>query len=179
MAEPARKPMTVAEFLEFDDGTDTRYELVGGAPVAMNRPRVAHVEMTTRLVRVLLGQLHGPCRPLVGGGLAQTLDASTYRIPDIFVTCSAPSTDAFFDEPRLVIEILSPSTEREDRTAKLDFYKTFASLEVILFVWQDTRRLELHERGADAWIVRDLIGSGKMHLADLAIDLEMDEIYAP
>jgi Uma2 family endonuclease len=179
MAEPARKPMTVADFLEFDDGTDTRYELVGGAPVALNPPRVAHVEITTRLMRVLLRQLLGPCRPLVGGGLAQMLDASTYRIPDIFVTCSTPSSDAFFDEPRLVIEILSPATYGEDRTAKLDFYKTFASLEAILFVWQDTRRLELHDRTTDAWIVKDLIGSGTMHLRDLAIDVQIDEIYAP
>ena len=180
MAEAAlQKPMTVAEFLEFDDGTDTRYELVRGAPLAKNPPKVAHVEITTRLMQALLSRLRPPCRPLVGGGLASSIDSTNYRVPDILVTCTVPASDAFFDQPRLIIEILSPSTEADDRSTKLDFYKTFQSLQTILFVWQDTRRIELHERGDDVWIVKDLIGSGTMHLRDLAIDLEMEEIYAP
>ncbi len=178
MAEPALQPMTVAEFLNYDDGTDTRYELIGGVPVAMNPPKVPHVEITTRLMKALLDRLASPCRPLVGGGLATSLDASMYRVPDIFVSCTSPLSDAFFDQPRLIIEILSPSTERDDRTAKLDFYKTFSSLQAILFVWQDTRRVELHERdGDDVWIVTSRIGNGTTRLRDLGIDLIMDEIY--
>ena len=179
MAEPALKPMTVADFLEFDDGTDTRYELVGGAPVAMNPPKGPHIETTTRLVVTLARLLAPPCRPIVTGGVAHSQDDTTFRVPDVFVTCVATPPSGMFDQPRLVIEVLSPSTEGEDRTTKLDFYKTFSSLQAILFVWQDTRRLELHERATDAWIVKDLIGSGTMHLADLAIDVQMDEIYVP
>jgi Uma2 family endonuclease len=38
MAELAIKPMTLEEFLRWDDGTETRYELVGGIPVAMAPP---------------------------------------------------------------------------------------------------------------------------------------------
>lgn len=177
MAEPAVKPMTVAEFLEFDDGTDTRYELIGGGPVAMSPPSEQHTRIASAIAASLYSLLKPPCRPYQGGGISRTPDDTTWRIPDIFVSC-VPG-DGYSHQPRLVIEILSPSTEREDRTAKLDFYKTFASVEAILFVWQDTRRLELHERGADAWIVKDLIGSGTMHLVDLAIDIGMDEIYAP
>ena len=179
MAEAALQPMTVAAFLEFDDGSDTRYELVGGVPVAMNPPKGPHVEITTRLVVILARLLVAPCRPIVTGLVAHHQDDTTFRLPDLFVTCAPTPPSGLFDQPRLIVEVLSPSTEREDRTSKLDFYKTFASLQAILFVWQDTRRLELHERAADAWIVKDLIGSGTMHLRDLAIDLEMEEIYAP
>ena len=59
---------------------------------------------------------------------------------------------------------LSPSTEKEDRTRKLDFYRSFATVEAILFVWQDTRRVELHERTEGGWLVRDMIGGGTVAL---------------
>jgi hypothetical protein len=111
------------------------------------------------------------------GGRAQARPLfRVWRVPDIFVSCVDGS--GYSREPRFIVEILSPSTEKDDRTAKLDFYKTFASLQTVLFVWQDTRRVELHERSADAWIVRDRIGSGTVQLADLGIALTMDEIYA-
>ena len=46
----------------------------------------------------------------------------------------------------MIVEVLSPSTEKEDRTRKLDFYKGFWTIEAILFVWQDAQRVELPER---------------------------------
>jgi hypothetical protein len=50
MAEPAIKPMTLDEFLRWDDGTETHYELIGGFPVAMAPPAAAHRMLATRLV---------------------------------------------------------------------------------------------------------------------------------
>jgi len=177
MAEAARQPMTVAEFLDFDDGTDTRYELVSGQPVAMNPPKGPHVEITTRLVATFARRLTAPCRPIVTGGVAHDPHDTTFLLPDLFVTCAPTPPSGLFDQPRLIVEILSPSIEADDRSTKLDFYKTFHSLQAILFVWQDSRRIESHERGADVWIVKDLIRSGTVHLRDLAIDLTLDEIY--
>lgn len=175
MAEAALQPMTVAEFLDFDDGTDTRYELIGGAPVAMSPPSERHTRIVSAIAASLYRLLQPPCRPYLGGGVSLSSSETTWRIPDIFVSCVAG--DGYSHQPRLIIEVLSPSTEREDRTAKLDFYKTFQGLQAILYVWQDIRRIELHERGREAWIVRDLIGSGTVHFRDLAIDLDMAEIY--
>ena len=43
MDQPAPRRMTVAEFMAWDDGTDTRHELVHGAPVAMDPPLARHV----------------------------------------------------------------------------------------------------------------------------------------
>jgi Uma2 family endonuclease len=176
MAEVAEKLMTVAEFLEFDDGTDTRYELVGGQPSAMSPPTERHTQIASAIAGVLFSRLRPPCRPYLAGGVSKSDEDRVWRVPDIFVSCVDGS--GYSREPRFIVEILSPSTEKDDRTAKLDFYKTFASLQTVLFVWQDTRRVELHERSADAWIVRDRIGSGTVQLADLGIALTMDEIYA-
>jgi putative restriction endonuclease len=50
MAEPAIRRMTLEEFLRWDDGTDTRYELIDGFPVAMAPPAEAHRILAARLV---------------------------------------------------------------------------------------------------------------------------------
>ena len=49
MADPAEKRMTVAEFLEWDDGTDTRYELVRGKIIAMAPASARHSVIASKL----------------------------------------------------------------------------------------------------------------------------------
>jgi Uma2 family endonuclease len=173
----AERRMTVAEFLDFDDGTDTRYELVKGRPVAMNPPKVRHVAMTGDLFRALDRKLSPPCQPFVGGGVARSDEDDEYRLPDVFVSC-AEFRESYFDQPRLLIEILSASTAKEDRTAKLDFYKSFPSAEAVMLVWQDTRRVELHLRHAEGWLVTSTIGQGVVDVRPLGLELSLDEIYA-
>jgi hypothetical protein len=53
MAEVAEKPMTIAEFLAWDGGTDTRYELIGGRPIARALPRAAHSVIVATLGAML------------------------------------------------------------------------------------------------------------------------------
>src|SRR4051794_10543096 len=120
----ADRRMTVAEFLNFDDGTDTRYELVEGRPVAMNPPKGRHVLITSNLFEAIASKLSRPYRPYFGGGVARSEEDDEYRIPDVFVSC-ADLPDTYFDQPRLLIEVLSLSTAKDDRMAKLDFYKSF------------------------------------------------------
>ena len=64
MAELAIKPMTLDEFLRWDDGTETHYELIGGFPVAMAPPAEAHSVLTVRLVTRIDAGLSArrPCR---------------------------------------------------------------------------------------------------------------------
>jgi Uma2 family endonuclease len=173
----ADRRMTVAEFLDFDDGTDTRHELVEGRPVAMNPPKVRHVVMTGNLFRALDRKISPPCQPFVGGGVARSDEDDEYRLPDVFVSC-AELRESYFDQPRLLIEILSASTAKEDRTAKLDFYKSFPSAEAVMLVWQDTRRVELHLRHAEGWLVTSTIGQGTVAVPPLGLELSLDEIYA-
>jgi len=149
-ASPLGNPMTVGEFFEFDDGTDMRYELVEGRPIAMDPAAVPHVVIASNVYDALLPQLKRPCRVYFAGGVARHASDDEYRIPDIFVSY-APLSERYFDHPRLLVEILSPSTAKDDRTRKLDFYKSFDSAEAILFIWQDKRRVELHTREPDGW----------------------------
>jgi Uma2 family endonuclease len=177
MAGPAPdRRMTVREFLTYDDGTGTRYELVDGELVAMEPETELHTKLISRLFEALALRLEPPCRPYHGGGVCLSEDDDTWRQPDVFVSCA--SGEDFNQQPCLVIEVMSPSTEGEDRTRKLDFYRRFPSVEAVLLVWQETRRVEFHERNEEAWFVRDLAADGTIVLRHLGLEISLDEIYA-
>jgi Uma2 family endonuclease len=61
MAKVADKLWTLEEFLAFDDGTDTSYQLFEGRIVAMNPPLRGHAVLTARLVRMVGSRLKPPC----------------------------------------------------------------------------------------------------------------------
>jgi Uma2 family endonuclease len=168
--------MTVAEFARWRDGTDTRHELVRGRVVAMAPPSGRHAEISNNIHLALNTQLRRPCRALFGAGVARSLDDDECRIPDVFVTCGPTPPQAFLD-PRLVIEVLSPTTVRDDRTAKLDFYQSLPSGEAVLLVAQDRRLVQLHARVGRRWTASDHAGSASVPLAGLGIALNLDEVY--
>lgn len=109
--------------------------------------------------------------------MAHGEDDRAWREPDLVVTCKRPA-EGFIAEPRFGVEVLSPSTEKEDRTVKLDFYESFPTLGAILLVWQDERRVRLRSRSDDGWQDHDTIGSGTVHVPVLGVTISMDEIYA-
>jgi Uma2 family endonuclease len=114
---------------------------------------------------------------MFGARVARDLDDEECRIPDVFVTCEPMPEHVFFGA-RVVVEILSPSTEKEDRTTKLDFYKSLPTVEAILLVWQDRRRVELHTREGQRWPAQDLVAGSAAPLPGLGVELPLDEIYA-
>jgi Uma2 family endonuclease len=177
MAEPAPAlGMTVAEFVRWDDGSAIRYELAFGAPVAMAPPTGRHVVIVRNVARALDRQVKAPCGAYTGGGVARADDDDEFRLPDLFVSCE-PTPPVYYCEPRLVVEVLSPSTEKVDRTDKLDFYRSLPSVEAVVLVWQDARRVQIVERREGLWTMQDKIGGGELAVAAVGIGLTLDEIY--
>lgn len=170
-------PMLVADFVRWDDGTGTRYELACGAPVAMAPPSGRHADLVANITARLSAQLARPCRVPVGAGVARRDDDDEFRLPDVIVSCE-PTPRVYFRQPRLLVEVLSPSTEKEDRTDKLDFYRSLESVEAVLLVWQDKRRVQVVRRETDRWSIQDLVGGGDLTVTALDLRLTLDEIYA-
>src|SRR5215469_9264804 len=131
MAEPAIRPMTLAEFLRWDDGTETHYELIGGFPVAMAPPAEVHRVLAMRLGSRIDAALSArrPCNAQIEAGIVRPDRADTYFEADIAVSCAAIEIGRqAMREPLLIIEILSPSTERHDRRIKLPSYRQIESV---------------------------------------------------
>lgn len=180
MAEPAIRPMTVDEFLDWEDGTDTRYELIGGFPLAMAPPREVHGVLTAELARRIGGALvaRRPCRVSVEAGIVLTDRADTFYVADLAVTCAPyDARRQYVQDPILIVEILSPSTERHDTRIKLPAYRSIASVQEILLLDSDARFAQLHRRQGEQWITELVHGEAMLPLATVGIEISMAELY--
>lgn len=181
MAEPAFRLMTLDEFLRWDDGTDTRYELIDGFPVAMAPPAEAHRILAVRLVSRIDAALstRRPCNAQIEAGVVRPDRADFYFVPDIAVTCepNEPGRQAMVD-PILIVEILSPSTEREDRRLKLPAYQSIASVREILLIDADSYHAELFRRENDHWGIQLVRGAeATLLLNSVGLRVSMSELY--
>jgi len=182
MAEPAIKPMTLDEFFSWDDGTETHYELVGGFPVAMAPPAEAHRMLAIRLGTRIDAALstRRPCNAQLEAGVVRVDRADTYFEADIAATCEGNEAGRqAIKDPFLIVEILSPSTERHDRRVKLPAYRQIASVQEILFIASDGLYAELHRRSGAQWITEILRGGdATFALTSVGIEIQLGDLYA-
>ena len=175
MAEPAIRHMTLEEFLRWDDGTDMRYELIDGFPVAMVPPAEAHRILAGRLVSCIDAALAGrrPCNAQIEPGVVRPDRADSYYVPDIAVTCEPNESG-----PILIVEILSPSTKRTDRRLELPAYQTVESVREIMLIDADSHHGELYRRENDRWPIQ-LVPGVEATLFPTTVDLwnAMSELY--
>lgn len=176
MAEQALKLMTVDEFLTWDDGTDTRYELADGVIQAMAPPAGAHRTIVANLAALIHAALRArrPCRPEVEAGL-RISDYVMWQA-DIAVTCQPAAREIV--DPLLVVEVLSPSTRSHDLGHKLNDYKTLPSVQEIWMVDSERRWLQLWRLEGERWLGQDLVRSSTVESSVLGVTVELDEIYA-
>jgi Uma2 family endonuclease len=123
MSSALRQPMTLEEFLAWEERQALRYEFDGWQPVAMTGGTVAHEFIGGALRALLRDQLRGkPCRAV--GPTLKIEVMGRIRYPDAFVYCSpvAPG-ETVIREPVVVFEVLSPGTSRTDRIEKLREYR--------------------------------------------------------
>jgi len=181
MAELAIKPMTLDEFLRWDDGTETHYELIGGFPVAMAPPAEAHRILAMRLGSRIDAALskRRPCNAQIEAGVIRADRADTYFEADIAATCEGnESGRQAIKDPFLIVEILSPSTERHDRRVKLPGYRQIATVQEIVLIASDGLYAELHRRAGGRWITEILrVREAAIALTSVGIEVPMSDLY--
>ena len=173
--------MSVAAFFAWQERQADRYELVDGFPLRlMAGARNVHDDIVVNLVAELRNALRGSgCRPFTGDGSVETLPGRIRR-PDVGVDCGRRDPDALTAaEPRLVAEILSPSTRDFDAFEKLDEYRGVASLRHILLIEPNAPEILLWSRAEDgAWSKARIDGlDAAVSLPALGLSLAMSDIY--
>jgi Uma2 family endonuclease len=179
MADLAEKRMTVAEFLTWNDGTDTRYELIDGRPVAMAPVTAGHSIIAVNLGHALRSRLKAPCYAGSEAGVARPDRDDTFYEADIVVSCTpvTPGT-AVIPDPVVVIEVLSPSTVEHDRGGKLFDYRRIPSVQEIALVASEQRHVEIWRRRGAKWEVEDLIGDAALKLEAVGVEIPFAALYA-
>jgi len=179
MADAAEKLMTVSEFLNWDDGTDTRYELVGGRLVAMAPVSPTHSIIVSKVVGALEGGLKRSCYVGVEAGVLTPDRDDTFYEADVVVSCTpfAPGMAAI-PEPVVIVEVLAPATIEHDRGRKTYDYRRIASVQEIVLVASEQRHIVIWRRRGAKWEVEDLIGDAALELESVGIALPLPAIYA-
>jgi Uma2 family endonuclease len=149
-----RLPVTASEYLEGERKSEVRHEFVDGRIYAMSGASLQHNEICGEIYTLLKSHLRGgPCRTFIEAVKVELADdlVAAYYYPDVFVTCEPADDDSHVvRHPKLIIEVLSPSTSRNDRGDKLANYKRIPSVEEIVHVEQDWPEIFLVRR-ADRW----------------------------
>jgi Uma2 family endonuclease len=181
MAEAAVRGMTLAEYLRWEDGTDKRYELIGGFPVAMAPPARAHGMLCARLAGVIDPVLRSrrPCSVQTEAGIVPPDRNDTFFVADLAVTCSRYQRgEQFLKEPILLVEILSPGTERHDRRIKVPAYRTIDSVSEILLIDSESIYAEILRREGDRWITELVRGQDSvLALSSVDLQIPMADLY--
>lgn len=147
-------PITVAEYLAGEPLAECKHEFVNGQVYAMSGASARHNLIGLRVANLLTNHLTGqPCQVFAFDFKVHLHDAEVecFYYPDVFVACEPEDSHEYYrDFPRIIIEVISPSTRRTDTGEKLTHYRRVPSVAEIVFLEQDWPELLLYRR-ADGW----------------------------
>ena len=178
----ARKLISEAEYLAAERLAEEKHEYIDGSIYAMAGASWVHNKLSSNLNRRLGNLLEGgPCEALAADMRVYARGAWVY--PDVVVYCGAPEfVDGIFDtltNPSVIIEILSESTERNDRGPKFRKYESIETVNEIVFVAQEEARVEHFQRLPDgSWRRVVAVAGGRVAFPSLNVELPVDVIYA-
>lgn len=169
---------TVDDWIALDDtgSRNVRYELVDGVFHAMTSGSRRHGAAILAIGSIMHpAAIRDGCRAYVSDVRLQVGDDGYF--PDLMVVCSDPVDDLVEIDPCLVIEVLSRSTQRIDRTDKLAAYSTIEALRAYLVLNPDFRQIEIHRRTASEW-EHFTVGTGdEIALTCPEITIDVDDLY--
>ena len=170
-------PRTVAEFDRWNAEQPERWEFIGGVPVMMAPAANNHSLIKGNIFAALYAKLRpSPCRALVDG--PEVRSAKLVAIPDVIVTCEAiDGRSGVVSQPVLLVEVVSPSSERNDTQHKWHSYCLIPSLQHYLVVSQEERFLILHTRTGPSSFHETMHSDGQIELPAIGVALTLDEIY--
>jgi Uma2 family endonuclease len=173
--------LTEEEYLEGERHSEVRHELVGWQAWAMAGASEEHNIISLNLASALNSHLRGKrCRTFVNDMKvrANWQGAPTFFYPDVLVTCDPRDTERYFKQfPTVVIEVLSPETEKFNRREKLMAYASLDSTQEYVLVAQDKMEVTLHRR-ANGWKPEVISGAGSvLELRSLEFSLPLGVIY--
>ena len=175
--------LTVDQYIELERKLDAKFEYYQGQVYAMSAASPAHVFIQSNLVRHPGNQLEGTGCSALGPDLRVHVESSgLYTYPDLTIVYGPLTLDKKngATNPRVLIEVLSPSTSRYDRVGMFEHYRQIASLEEYVLVKQASFAIDRHRRLPDGrWELTQFLGEDAvLELASVHISVPLRQIYS-
>lgn len=173
------------EYLEFEREADERHEFIDGKIVKMAGESLSHSRISVNLTTEISVQLRQKnCEALSPNMKVRTTTKSLFAYPDLTVVCGEPK---FHDvkkdvliNPKVIFEVLSPSTERYDRGEKFQYYKNETpSLADYILVSQEQILVEQFTKQADEiWLYRSFDSAENvLRIESIEAEVLLQNIY--
>ena len=173
---------SAADYLAWEAAQLDRHEYIDGEVFAMAGAEDRHVTVAGNLYIALRQHLAGsPCRTFMSDMRLHVATANSYFYPDVLVTCSALdlASPLVKTEPKLIAEVLSPSTAAYDRGVKFSHYRSLASLQEYVLIDLDSRSTDCYRKGADGlWVLHPFARGEPVSLASVALELTAAQLFA-
>lgn len=187
LARPIRTRATPEEYLRYEYEAQERHEFRDGEVTAMAGGTPPHSLITMNCGGSLWGRLSGSgCRIYDANLRVRSVQKALYTYPDLTIVCGEPQFDSLDTRrqtvinPKVIIEVLSPSSEGDDRGEKFDRYRGIESLAEYVLVSQTLPKLEtfLRQQGG-AWLYHCFEGlEAVAKLRSIEVDLPLAEVFA-
>jgi Uma2 family endonuclease len=185
MSAVAKRKLTPAEYLAIERAAPFKSEFFNGEMFAMAGATPAHNTVKENLIGEIYGRLKGgPCRSYSSDQRVKVEPSGLYTYPDIVIVCGKPEFDPLDSDtlvnPQIIIEVLSPSTERYDRGAKFRHYQQCPSIQEVVLVAQDRIQVDRFVRQADGnWLLTVFADrAAQFSLTTVPVSFPVADIYA-
>jgi Uma2 family endonuclease len=184
--DAAPKPyVSYAEFVALEEASPTKHEWLDGVIYDMSGGTLDHSGLKVSITGELRNLLRGKrCRVFDSDLAVRVLATGLFTYPDASVVCSSaekdPANRNAITNPRIIVEVLSDSTEAYDRGEKFAHYQRIPSLAEYVLVSQHEPCIEVFRRTApDKWELAEKAFAGQTaHLKSIECILSVDEVYA-
>jgi len=180
MALQYPQTMTVEEYLQLDENDpEHRYEYVDGYVYMMAGGTVNHDTIKSNIERILWGLLRGQKCRTYSSDMKVFVSETRYYHPDVTVSCDPRNrgTQKMVHAPRIVVEVLSPSTETTDRRRKLRDYLACPTVEEYLLVDARSVTIEIYRKEGTRWVYEMLKDDDVVELTSLGVHFPLLAAY--
>ncbi|WP_019503033.1 Uma2 family endonuclease [Pseudanabaena sp. PCC 6802] len=169
------------EYLAIERDSMFRHEYRYGLVYAMAGGSDDHDELCLNLIELLRQKARSQDCAVRSGNVKVNYKDALFYYPDAFVTCDRRDRDDRYIKryPKLIAEVLSPSTENFDRGDKFNDYQQIESLEEYVLISQDEMKIECRRRVGDGeqWEIEIYHAGDRVVLKSMEIEVAIEELY--
>ncbi len=183
--QDAPRTMTVDAWRELERGShDAKHEYIDGQVYAMAGGSRAHARIASDALRAIedaLAAAHRPCN-VYNSDVAARLSPRRYTYPDVTVTCDerdeATTGETEVQAPRVIIEVISDSTEAYDRGEKFGYYRACPTIQEYVLIATKYQAVEVYRRTGRGWTTYQAYGSGdEILLESIDVNVPLALLY--
>ena len=173
--------MSIETYLDWEACQEVRHEYIKGEIFAMTGGTVPHNDIALNLYRAIYPHVRSKgCRINVSDVKVQVSPTSSYFYPDVVVSCDSRDLNArqFIQYPKLIVEVLSPSTEAKDRGDKFTSYRMMTTLQEYVLIDSEKVSVECYRRGEGRmWLYTPYTNGDSVALDSIGWSGPIEQIY--